>query len=116
MLILAGILLLVAALVMIWPFSSRSRWDPSGRVRASSPPLSLLTKRSQHCYVTGGSSGLGLALAIILTKKGADVSIVARNEENLRKALELLEVFFLFFQRFRVEYSYVSFAGISDQP
>lgn len=46
MLILAGIVLLVTALVMIWPFSSRSRWDPSGCVRASSCRyLSLLTKK-----------------------------------------------------------------------
>jgi 3-dehydrosphinganine reductase len=54
---------------------SRSSWDPSGR----------------HCYITGGSTGLGLELAILLTKRGADVSIVARNEENLKKALEQLE-------------------------
>ncbi|OBZ70022.1 3-ketodihydrosphingosine reductase TSC10 [Grifola frondosa] len=53
----------------------RKKWDP----------------RSQHCYVTGGSSGTGLALAILLTKKGADVSIVARNEERLQKALAELE-------------------------
>jgi 3-dehydrosphinganine reductase len=55
---------------------SCSSWDPSGR----------------HCYITGGSTGLGLALAILLTKRGADVSIVARNEENLRNALAQLEV------------------------
>ncbi|KNZ81488.1 3-ketodihydrosphingosine reductase TSC10, partial [Termitomyces sp. J132] len=42
-------------------------------------------------YVTGGSAGLGLYLAILLTKKGADVSIVARNEERLQSALEQLE-------------------------
>ncbi|KAH9844257.1 oxidoreductase [Rhodofomes roseus] len=53
----------------------KSKWDPRGR----------------HCYVTGGSSGLGLALAVLLTKKGAHVSIVARNEERLQKALETLE-------------------------
>jgi len=41
--------------------------------------------------VTGGSAGLGLALAILLTQKGADVSIVARNEERLKKALEEME-------------------------
>ncbi|KZP32984.1 oxidoreductase [Athelia psychrophila] len=51
------------------------KWDPKG----------------QHCYVTGGSAGLGLALAIHLVKKGADVSIVARNEGRLKKALEDLE-------------------------
>ncbi|KAN0131424.1 3-dehydrosphinganine reductase [Lactarius tabidus] len=55
---------------------SRSSWDPSGR----------------HCYITGGSTGLGLALGILLTKRGADVSIVARNEENLKNALAQLEV------------------------
>lgn len=42
--------------------------------------------------MTGGSAGLGLALAILLTKRGADVSIVARNEERLQKALEEMEV------------------------
>lgn len=46
----------------------------------------------QHCYITGGSAGLGLSLAILLTKKGADVSIVARNKERLDKALAELEV------------------------
>ncbi|CCM03169.1 uncharacterized protein FIBRA_05291 [Fibroporia radiculosa] len=53
----------------------KRKWDPRGR----------------HCYITGGSSGLGLSLAILLTKKGADVSIVARNEQRLQKALEELE-------------------------
>lgn len=35
---------------------------------------------------------MGLALAEILTQKGAHVSIVARNQENLEKALAKLEV------------------------
>ncbi|KAH9966064.1 oxidoreductase [Russula dissimulans] len=74
---LASAVLLISILIplMVWPISFRSRWNPSGR----------------HCYVTGGSAGLGLALAILLTKKGADVSIVARNKENLQKALAQLE-------------------------
>lgn len=46
----------------------------------------------QHCYVTGGSTGLGLELAKQLTTRGAHVSIVARNKEKLEKALEDLEV------------------------
>lgn len=41
--------------------------------------------------MTGGSSGLGLAVSVALTKGGADVSIVARNEERLAKALAELE-------------------------
>ncbi|KAJ7781176.1 oxidoreductase [Mycena metata] len=55
--------------------SSSKKWSPKGR----------------HCYVTGGSSGLGLALAILLTRNGADVSIVARDERKLQAALEDLE-------------------------
>ncbi|KAI0636131.1 oxidoreductase [Trametes polyzona] len=47
--------------------------------------------REKHCFVTGGSSGTGLALAVILAKRGADVSIVARNKHRLEKALEVLE-------------------------
>ncbi len=37
----AGVVLLVSTLVtiMVWPLSSRSRWNPSGRVRVSSRPL-----------------------------------------------------------------------------
>ncbi|KAH9977903.1 oxidoreductase [Lactifluus volemus] len=66
---LTSIILLTSTFVviMVWPiFFSRSRWNPSGR----------------HCYITGGSSGLGLSLAILLTKKGADVSITARVNPN----------------------------------
>jgi hypothetical protein len=59
---------------------------------------------TQHCYVTGGSTGLGLELAILLTKRGAHVSIVARNKERLQKALENLEV------RFRVLSHYAIFS------
>lgn len=72
-------LVLVAAtsLVVILQSSmlTSKKWDPRGK----------------HCYVTGGSAGLGLALAILLTRKGADVSIVARHKGRLGKALELME-------------------------
>ncbi|KAI0327133.1 oxidoreductase [Cubamyces sp. BRFM 1775] len=51
------------------------KWEPRGR----------------HCFVTGGSSGAGLALAVLLVKRGAHVSIVARNEERLQAALAELE-------------------------
>ncbi|EIM88327.1 oxidoreductase [Stereum hirsutum FP-91666 SS1] len=72
---LAVLVLSVAAITLLISSTSKNKWNPRGR----------------HCYVTGGSAGLGLALAILLTKKGADVSIVARNEEQLEKALEKLE-------------------------
>ncbi|KAJ7638139.1 oxidoreductase [Mycena rosella] len=44
-----------------------------------------------HIYITGGSTGLGLSTALILAGKGAHVSIVARNQEKLDKAVEAME-------------------------
>jgi len=38
--------------------------------------------------VTGGSSGIGKCIAMEAAKLGANVSIVARNEDRLRSALE----------------------------
>ncbi|KIM37795.1 hypothetical protein M413DRAFT_448300 [Hebeloma cylindrosporum] len=51
------------------------KWNPDGK----------------HVYITGGSSGLGLSLAQILATKGANISIVARNQGKLDSALESLE-------------------------
>ncbi|KAF8194594.1 oxidoreductase [Pholiota molesta] len=51
------------------------KWNPDGK----------------HIYITGGSSGLGLSLAHILVQKGANISIVARNQKKLDEALESLE-------------------------
>ncbi|KAG5637155.1 hypothetical protein H0H81_005599 [Sphagnurus paluster] len=52
-----------------------SKWNPAGL----------------HVYVTGGSTGLGLSLAILLARKGAHISIVARNQEKLDNAIAQLE-------------------------
>ncbi|KAF9585247.1 3-dehydrosphinganine reductase [Lunasporangiospora selenospora] len=60
-------------------------------------PLYNLIKGSQfnpkgkHVYVTGGSIGLGRAVAIDLAKKGANVTIVARNEGPLKETIELMK-------------------------
>ncbi|KAI0689747.1 oxidoreductase [Cytidiella melzeri] len=56
-------------------FGRKTKWDPNGK----------------HCYVTGGTAGLGLSLAVLLAKRGAHVSIVARNQERLDSALKELE-------------------------
>ncbi|TBU42593.1 oxidoreductase [Dichomitus squalens] len=51
------------------------KWDPRGK----------------HCFITGGSSGTGLALGILLAQRGAHVSIVARDKTKLDGALKKLE-------------------------
>lgn len=53
------------------PFFS-SAWDPKGT----------------HCFITGGSQGLGMSLGITLASLGADVTFVARSEEKLQKAAQ----------------------------
>ncbi|KAI8393927.1 uncharacterized protein BYT42DRAFT_487355 [Radiomyces spectabilis] len=42
----------------------------------------------KHCLITGGSTGLGKALAIELAKAGADVTIVARRVPELEAAAQ----------------------------
>lgn len=51
-------------------------------------PFSL---EGKTILITGGSSGIGKAIAIECSKLGARVIIVARNEEKLRNTLSLLE-------------------------
>ncbi|KAJ4478179.1 oxidoreductase [Lentinula aciculospora] len=70
-------LILSALTFALWTMRSTRIWNP----------------RCQFCYVTGGSSGLGLAVAKALIKRGAHVTIVARNEERLANALAKLEGF-----------------------
>lgn len=41
----------------------------------------------KHCFITGGSTGLGKSLAIELVKNGADVCIVARRISELEAAV-----------------------------
>jgi 3-dehydrosphinganine reductase len=41
--------------------------------------------------ITGGSSGIGLAMAKLLASNGASVVLVARNQANLQASLDLLE-------------------------
>lgn len=73
----------------------------------------------QHCYVTGGSQGLGLAVAERLTKMGAHVSIVARDEAKLATALASLEVRVVCARIHSLHYhrnSYNDFVGEPSEP
>ncbi|CEG37197.1 hypothetical protein F443_19099 [Plasmopara halstedii] len=48
--------------------------------------------KGKHVFITGGSSGLGLALAKKYAQKGAKVSIVARNEDKLEESKQEIEI------------------------
>ena len=39
--------------------------------------------RGKHVLVTGGSSGIGLGISVACAKKGASVTVVARNVQLL---------------------------------
>ena len=43
-----------------------------------------------HAIITGGSSGIGLAIARFLTARGTSVSLIARNHDRLMAARETL--------------------------
>ncbi len=45
---------------------------------------------SRYALITGGSSGMGKALALLLVRRGAHVGIVARNPERLEQARQAL--------------------------
>src|SRR3954454_9151940 len=45
----------------------------------------------KNALVTGGGRGLGLEIARVLVEKGANVAIVARDDDELERALEDLQ-------------------------
>ncbi|KAG8187411.1 hypothetical protein JTE90_009487 [Oedothorax gibbosus] len=47
---------------------------------------------NEHCLITGGSSGIGLAMAIQAAKAGANVTIIARSKERLESAKEQISL------------------------
>ncbi|GAA5976451.1 hypothetical protein JCM11641_006016 [Rhodosporidiobolus odoratus] len=58
-----------------WFISHKKHFQPQGK----------------HCYIGGGSEGLGLSLAYQLAERGAHVTIISRSEAKLQKALAEIE-------------------------
>ncbi|PWN38941.1 NAD(P)-binding protein [Ceraceosorus guamensis] len=74
------LLLLIPALVLTGMISlplpfGRSHWSAKGK----------------HAFITGGSSGLGLALAELIVERGGSVTLVARDESRLSSAKQQVE-------------------------
>lgn len=67
-----------------------------GSIALSSVMASLFRRkwnpRGKHIFITGGSQGLGLAVAELLASEGAHVTICSRTESKLREALEQVKV------------------------
>ncbi|EDV92826.1 3-ketodihydrosphingosine reductase [Drosophila grimshawi] len=70
-----GIALLIHILIFIFVMAKR--------------PKSIV---GRHVVITGGSKGIGLCLAVECAMKGANVTVIARDEKMLRGAIALLEV------------------------
>jgi 3-dehydrosphinganine reductase len=47
-------------------------------------------RAGQHAIITGGSSGLGFALAGAFARRGLDVTLIARDREKLNEARDLI--------------------------
>ncbi len=45
-----------------------------------------MTYHNQHVIITGGSSGIGKALAILLAQQGANITLIARDRQKLETA------------------------------
>ena len=53
--------------------------------------VSPLNLQSRHVLITGGSKGIGKALALEATRRGANVTIVARNKDTLKDVCDQLK-------------------------
>ena len=63
-------------------------WTVGLFIRVRAPNLDL---RKAHVIVTGGSTGIGLAIAIALARKGANVTIISRTLTTLQDAVATIK-------------------------
>ncbi|KAK0547297.1 3-dehydrosphinganine reductase [Tilletia horrida] len=69
--VVASLLIALLSLVVLMRFFSKPKWSPVGK----------------HVFISGGSQGLGLALAKLLASQGAVVTICSRTQSKLDAAL-----------------------------
>ncbi|MCP9265692.1 3-ketodihydrosphingosine reductase [Dirofilaria immitis] len=62
-------------------------------VYISLPRKKPLSIKGKHAFITGGSKGIGKAIAIALMKRGCSVSLAARNAEQLELVCNELNAF-----------------------
>lgn len=78
---MAGTNLMYLSLLVLLPFSLLLFLALIVRPRPVKVPI-----KGRHVFITGGSSGIGLALAHQAASEGARVSILARNQDKLEEA------------------------------
>ncbi|KAM7462706.1 hypothetical protein LguiA_030827 [Lonicera macranthoides] len=79
--------LALLSLLLLLPFSLLVFLFLIIRPRPAKVPI-----KNRHVFITGGSSGIGLALAHRAASEGARVSILARNQNKLDEAREAIKL------------------------
>ncbi|KAG8044604.1 hypothetical protein GUJ93_ZPchr0151g33453 [Zizania palustris] len=82
---MAAPLLLLLLLLVVPPVGLLAALAFLARPRGVRVPL-----RGRHVFITGGSSGIGLAMATAAAREGARVSILARNAARLKEARDTI--------------------------
>ncbi|XP_012523245.1 3-ketodihydrosphingosine reductase [Monomorium pharaonis] len=71
---------------IVWLFSSAAIFVFCALVYEHVFQRKTKTIKNKHVVVTGGSSGIGKCIAILAAKRGANVTIIARNVRTLEEA------------------------------
>lgn len=84
---MAGVYISFSALVLLLPLGLLILLYFIVRPRPVRVPI-----KNRHVFITGGSSGIGLALAHLCAHQGADVSLLARNPAKLEEAKQSIKL------------------------
>lgn len=83
--LLCGGILVLALLSSASPHILKPKWHASGKV-------SFLCTITQNIFISGGSQGLGLALAKLLASAGANIVICSRSIAKLERGVVEIDV------------------------